>query len=55
MAEGERLVQRWTASGTHKGDFIGVPPSGKQVTFHGFSIYQLADGKIAKDWTPPTC
>jgi steroid delta-isomerase-like uncharacterized protein len=53
VAEDDKVVQRWTARGTHKGQFFGASPTGNSVEFSGISIYRLRDGKIVKDWTIP--
>ena len=53
VAEGDKVVQRWTAKGTHRGEFFGVSATGNPVEFSGISIYQLRDGKIVRDWTIP--
>jgi predicted ester cyclase len=50
VAEGDRVVKRFTLRGTHTGDFNGIPPTGKQITFEGIDILQLADGKISEIW-----
>jgi predicted ester cyclase len=50
IAEGDKVVQRWTAVGTHQGSFMGIAPTGKQVTFSGMSIDQYANGKLIKYW-----
>ena len=50
LAEGDKLAQRWTVTGTHKGELMGIPPSGNQVTFTGFTINRFADGKIVEQW-----
>ena len=50
IAEGDRVVVRWTFSGTHQGELLGIPPTGKQVSMSGISIYRIADGKIAEEW-----
>jgi len=50
LAEGDKLAQRWTVTGTHKGELMGIPPSGNQVTFTGFTISRFADGKIVEQW-----
>ena len=50
FAEADRVALRCTIRGTHKGELMGIPPTGKQVTFTGQAIYRLANGKIAEDW-----
>lgn len=51
IAEGDRVVHRWTARGTHEGEFQGMPPTGKQVTITGISVYRVANGKLVEGWT----
>ena len=50
IGEGDRVVVRFTARGTHKGDFMGIPPTGKQITVTGTSIMRVANGKILEEW-----
>ena len=50
IAEGDRVVARWTAHGTHEGEFMGIPPTGKQVTFSGIEIVRIEDGKGVEHW-----
>ena len=50
IAEGDKVVQRWTATGTHQGDLMDIPASGKSITFTGITIYRFADGKIVELW-----
>ena len=50
IAEGDKVVVRSTFHGTHKGDWMGIPPTGKQVTMPLILIYRIADGKIAEHW-----
>jgi steroid delta-isomerase-like uncharacterized protein len=50
LAERDRLAQLWTVTGTHKGEFMSIPPSGNQVTFAGITISRFADGKIVEQW-----
>lgn len=50
IAAGDRVVTRWTASGTHQGDFQGIPAAGKAVTMSGIDIDRLADGKVVECW-----
>jgi steroid delta-isomerase-like uncharacterized protein len=49
IAEGEKVVIRWTFSGTHKGTFMGIPPTDKQVTWTGITIYRIVDGKVVQE------
>lgn len=51
IAEGDKVVVRWSAQATHQGEFMGVPASGKRVSFSGTSTYRIAGGKIAEEWT----
>jgi steroid delta-isomerase-like uncharacterized protein len=51
IGEGDRVVHRWTVRATHEGEFQGLPPTGKQVTITGISIYRVADGKLVEGWT----
>ena len=50
IAEGDRVVTRWTATGTHSGYFGLHVPTGNQVTWSGTTIWQLLDGKIVTAW-----
>lgn len=51
FSTGDRVVTRWTASGTHTGDFLGAPGSGRSYTITGISIERLENGKIAETWS----
>ena len=50
IAEGDKVVHRLTGRGTHQGQFLGIPPTGKQVTWTVIAIYRIAGGKIAERW-----
>lgn len=51
IADGDRVCTRWTWNGTHKGDFMGIPASGKKVTMTGMTIHRCRDdGKVAEGW-----
>ena len=50
IAEGDKVVVRFRASGTQKGAFQGIPPTGRQIIMTGAAIYRIAGGKIAEDW-----
>ena len=47
VAEGDRVVTRWTAGGTNTGSLGGMPPTGKAVVVSGISIERIAGGKVA--------
>lgn len=51
VAEGDRVVKRWTARGTHKGEFMGISPTGNQITITGIDIYRIAGDKIEECWS----
>jgi len=50
VAEGDKVVERFTFVGTQKGDFLGVPATGKQIRVTGMSIFRIANGKIVEHW-----
>jgi steroid delta-isomerase-like uncharacterized protein len=51
VADGDRVVTRWTARGTHSGPFNGLPPTGRQAVVTGIDIDRVANGKIVECWT----
>ncbi len=51
IAEGDKVATRWTIRGTHKGEFQGMPPSGKQIEMTGITIFRIANGKLIEGWT----
>ena len=50
IAEGDKVVSRVTVRGTHQGDFMGIPPTGKQVSWTGIGIDRIKDGKFVEGW-----
>jgi steroid delta-isomerase-like uncharacterized protein len=50
IAEGDKVVVRFTMRATHEGELMGIPPTGKKVTQTGITIFRLADGKIVWMW-----
>jgi steroid delta-isomerase-like uncharacterized protein len=50
IAEDDLVVLRWSLTGTHRGEFLGIPPTGKTVTLRGIDIYRVQEGKIAEHW-----
>ena len=51
IAEGDKVVARWRARATHQGEYMGIPPTGKEVEFTGISVYRIEGDKIAESWT----
>lgn len=51
VAKGDRVAIPWTLSGTHQGEFLGVPATGNTISTPGIDIYRIEDGKIAEIWT----
>jgi len=50
VAEDDRVAARFVETGTHKGEFFGVAPTGKSVNFTEIGILRIADGKIVESW-----
>ena len=50
VAEGDRVTACWTLRGTHRGPFLGLPPTGRRVAMAGMEHCRLADGKIVERW-----
>jgi steroid delta-isomerase-like uncharacterized protein len=50
IEQGDKVVARWTATMTHKGNFLGFAPTGKKATITGTSIQRISGGKIVEGW-----
>src|SRR5689334_13085281 len=50
IAEGDQVVARLTARGTHQGPFRGIAPTGRAVSWRGIRIFRIAGGKIVEHW-----
>jgi predicted ester cyclase len=50
IAEGDKVVGRTTVTGTHQGEFMGVAPTGKSVTYNEIFIFRFADGRVVETW-----
>ena len=51
IAEGDKVVTRWTMRGTHQGEFRGLAPSGKRITVTGIGIFRFSEeGKVVEIW-----
>jgi steroid delta-isomerase-like uncharacterized protein len=49
IAEGNRVAVAWTMRGTHKGQMMGLPPTGKTVTWSGITLYRIENGKVVDE------
>jgi predicted ester cyclase len=45
------VVSHWRAQATHRGEYMGIPPTGNRVNFRGISIYRIEGGQIAESWS----
>ena len=50
IAEGDKVVARNTVTGTHRGEFMGVAPTGKSVSYNEIFIFRFADGRVVETW-----
>lgn len=50
IGNGDKIVVRWSSTGRHTGEFMGIPATGQRVTIKGIDIFRLAGGKIADLW-----
>ena|SRR5437879_6876083 len=51
VVEKDKVVACWTLSGTHKGDFMGIPATNRKVSVDGMTIHHVADGKIMDSYS----
>jgi len=51
IAEGAKVAVRWTATGTHEGEYAGIPSTGKRGVISGMTTFHIADGKAVECWT----
>lgn len=50
IAEGDRVAARLVGRGTHEGEFLGIPPTGRRVTFAATDVHRIDGGKIVETW-----
>lgn len=50
FVSGDRVIARWTITGTHRGTFFGVAPTGRTMRMTGIDIERVVDGRIAEHW-----
>ncbi len=51
IAEGDKVVARWTVCATHQGELMGIPPSGNRMEVTGISIGRIEGGKFVETWS----
>jgi predicted ester cyclase len=51
LAEGDKVAARITGYGTHSGEILGIPPTGRQVQIGGIAIWRIRDDKIVEHWS----
>jgi steroid delta-isomerase-like uncharacterized protein len=50
VAEGDKVVARQSARGTHQGELMGIPPTGKQITITGMFAFRFENGRMVEQW-----
>ncbi len=50
IAEGDRVMYRWTLRGRHTGPFMGIPPTGNRIAIDGIDLFRIEAGRIAESW-----
>jgi steroid delta-isomerase-like uncharacterized protein len=50
VAAGDKVALRLTLSGTHQGEFQGIPATGRTISYVSHEFYRLADGVVAEEW-----
>ncbi|MEU1424839.1 ester cyclase [Kitasatospora sp. NPDC005751] len=50
VAEGDMVVEHFSASGTQRGEIFGAPPTGRTVTLRGINIFRIREGRIVERW-----
>jgi steroid delta-isomerase-like uncharacterized protein len=51
IGAGDRVVARWTGIGTHRGELMGLEPTGRHISVEAISVFRIADGRISEEWT----
>ena len=51
IAEGDRVLTRWTLNANHRGELMGAAPTGNPIEFSGLTLLRISNGKIAEEWS----
>jgi predicted ester cyclase len=51
IAEGDQLAVRFHLDGEHRGEFMGVPPTGRAIVLNGLTVLRFRDGRVVERWT----
>ena len=51
ISAGDRVIARWIGTGTHRAELMGIDPTGKPISVEAISVFRIANGKIAEEWT----
>ena len=50
LGSGDFVVARWPATGTHRGELMGIAPTNRRATTHGCTVYEVRNGRITHEW-----
>lgn len=50
IAQGDRVVSRQRVTGTHRGEYMGIPATGRSISWNEIFIFRFADGRIVEGW-----
>lgn len=50
VAEGDKVVSRWSARGTHSGPLMGIPPTGRPILLRGITIFTVVGNQVSDEW-----
>ncbi len=51
VAEGDKVLTRWSSSATHRGELMGIAPTGNRTGVSGMTLSRISGGKVAEDWS----
>ena len=51
LTSGDTVIARWTSSGTHKGEFMGIPATQRSGTTTGIDVFRIEGGKVREQWS----